>query len=152
MAACFLVAFWIGSLAQSRHAQFTTTNAPSIAVTSPKPHQTETIQPERAIAKTATPSVSPSSPWRVVTVSSPGNTSSGGSSLRLPAVERDRVDPQWLESLPSAVPSNVMQALDRSGHQVQQHRDLVPVRLEDGRQMVVPVDQVDVHYVGNGPY
>ena len=88
----------------------------------------------------------------MVTVSAPAARPAPGPSLRLPAVERDNIDPQWLRSLPPAIPDDVMQALSRTGHQIEQHRELVPVPLKDGRQLVVPVDQVDVHYVGNGTY
>jgi hypothetical protein len=87
-----------------------------------------------------------SNPWRVVTVS---NDQKPGASFDLPAVERDNVDEQWLRSLPAAVPDNVLQALIRSGYQVQQRRELVPVPLRDGRRLVMPVDRVEVHYVRN---
>ena len=38
------------------------------------------------------------------------------------------------------------------GHQIEQQREFVPVPLKDGRQLVVPVDRVNVRYIGNGPY
>jgi hypothetical protein len=85
-------------------------------------------------------------PWRVVTVAGPKGE------LKVPAIERDNIDQQWIRSLPSAVPDEVLQAFNRTGHQVEQHREFVPVSLQDGRRAVVPVDQVDIHYVGNGAY
>ena len=91
-------------------------------------------------------------PWRWVTVSAPGNGTQEGLSFQVPAVERDGIDEQWLRSMPPAIPDNVLQALSRTGHQVQQRRQLVPVPLKDGRQLIVPVDQVELHYVGNGSY
>ena len=91
-------------------------------------------------------------PWRWVTVSAPGNGTQEGVSFQVPAVERDGIDEQWLRSMPPAIPDNVLQALSRTGHQVQQRRQLVPVPLNDGRQLIVPVDQVELHYVGNGTY
>ena len=89
---------------------------------------------------------------RLVRVSSPGVGTRPGFSLDVPAVERDRVDEKWLHSAPSAIPDNVAQALGRTGHEVRQRREFVPVLLKDGRQLVMPVDQVDVHYVGNRTY
>ena len=156
MAACFLVAFWVGSLVHSRRIEPSPmagdTTAQIATRKTPAPARMEQpIPPQRGLAN-ASPQGKTISPWRVVTVGSPGNAANGVSPLRLPAVERETIDPQWLQNLPSAVPGDVVQALDRSGHQVRQQRELVPVRLQDGRQMVVPVDQVDVHYVGNGPY
>ena len=93
-----------------------------------------------------------SNPWRVVTLSSPAGTKDANVSFELPAMERDNLDQQWLQSLPSAIPDNVMQAFNRTGHQVQQRRELVPVRLNDGRRLIVPVDNVDIHYTGNKSY
>jgi hypothetical protein len=74
------------------------------------------------------------------------------SSMRLPAVERKSVDAAWLRDVPPAMSPEVLQALERTGHQVQQQRELVPVQMQDGRRLMVPVDQVDVHYKGNGAY
>jgi hypothetical protein len=130
MAACFLAAFWIGSTMKQ-----TRVGRPDIqgeiAGNMQRP-------PERQ---------SPSSPWQAVTVSAPT-----GSTLNLPARERRRVDPQWLQNLPPSIPSDVLQAFNRTGHQIEQHRELVPVPMNNGRRLVVPVDQVDVHYVGNHTY
>jgi hypothetical protein len=92
---------------------------------------------------------SPSNPWRVVTVSSPSNGQSPGQSFNVPAIERDNIDEQWVRSLPPAIPEDVRRALNRTGHEILQRRELVPVPLKDGRQLVMPVDQVEVHYVGN---
>lgn len=85
------------------------------------------------------------SPWRMVTLTSPDSPSEP---IRLPAVERKGIDDAWLRSFPSALPADVLRALERTGHAVQQSRELVPVPLEDGRRLVVPVDQVEVHSVG----
>lgn len=94
----------------------------------------------------------PSEPWRLVTVSAPGRNGKPGRAIELPALERDRLDERWLQGAPQAIPERVRAALARTGHEVQQRRELLPVPLDDGRQLVVPVDNVDVHYVGDGPY
>ncbi len=88
----------------------------------------------------------------MVTVSAPAGSAHAGSSLDIPAIERNAIDPDWLRSLPSPVPDDVLQALNRTGHEVQQHRQFVPVPLKDGRRLIVPVDQVDIHYVGDETY
>ncbi len=92
------------------------------------------------------PGDSPSSPWQMCSLSSPEGS---GDPIRLPARQSDRLDPDWLTNYPKAMPDDVRRALERTGHHVQQRRELHPVEMEDGRQLVVPVDQVDVHYVGN---
>ena len=62
----------------------------------------------------------------------------------LPAVSRDRLDEDWLRELPSAVPEEVTQKLRRAGHDVELSRRLIPFQLEDGRRLLVPVDELDV--------
>jgi hypothetical protein len=91
-------------------------------------------------------------PWQMVTLQTPADERGEPAAMQLPARERKNVDEAWLKSVPSAIPDEVLQALNRTGHQVSQHRELVPVPMQDGRRLVVPVDQVDMHYIGNGPY
>lgn len=154
VAASFFAAMWIGSLWRDWNGRPTGTDAVVGQFHDPfrsKP-PFQTILPEfmteHNIAAAPPPPPRPESeaePWRVVTVSSPDGQQ--GRTINLPARERDRLDERW-ENTPSAIPSDVMQALNRTGHQVKQQRELIPVSLQDGRQMVMPVDQVDVHYVG----
>jgi hypothetical protein len=88
------------------------------------------------------------------TVALPVADGAGGSteSMPLPARVADHLDPQWLDRFPPAMPRDVISALRESGHEVQQQRHLVPLPLQDGRRLVVPVDQVEVRYVGNSAY
>ena len=151
MATCFFVAFYVGSLF------YGTDHDRSLTPAGPAGEVATTIGAEKApdassqsdhgLAGSVSPKPEQSKPWRMVTVAAPI-----GSTLQVPAVERETIDPKWLKSLPPAIPEDVMQALNRTGHQIEQHREFAPVRLEDGRQLVVPVDQVNVHYVGNGTY
>jgi hypothetical protein len=90
-------------------------------------------------------------PWQWVKLTPAGSTDSD-QTVQLPAIQRDRIDEQWLQSLPSPIPENVVQALRRNGYEVQRQQELMPMPLKDGRQLVVPVDQVEVHYVGNTTY
>lgn len=85
-------------------------------------------------------------PWQMVTVSLPGGQGSSDS-FRVPAIQRDQFDPDWVRSLPGALPPDVLQALQQSGHEVSQVRDVYPIRLRDGRELIVPVDQVEVRPV-----
>jgi len=94
----------------------------------------------------------PSSPWRMVTVSVPNGPHGTREPIQLPAIEQDRVDDTWLGNLPQAVPPEMLRALQRTGHRVEQSRQLYPVPLEDGRRVVVPVDQVEIHNAGYQDY
>jgi hypothetical protein len=66
--------------------------------------------------------------------------------LQLPAQPRDRLDEDFLKAVPNPLPDDVRQAFERTGHEVRMHRELVPVQLKDGRQLVIPIDQVEVQY------
>jgi hypothetical protein len=81
-----------------------------------------------------------------------GGPNGSADEIELPVVEGEAFDPAYLRSRPAAVPLDVEQALERMGHRVQQRRELVPLRLEDGRRLIVPVDRVEVHPVGNRDY
>ncbi len=88
-----------------------------------------------------------SQPWgNVNLLVDPGN-SRADSQVQVPVVEGPGVDDRWLREQPSPVPSDVVRALEQLGNQVHQQRRLVPFRLDDGRKLVVPVDQVDVQPV-----
>lgn len=139
MAASFLVALVLGWMVMPRLRP---------EGSGPGTHEmAETVAPRAA----AVPRDASSSPWQMVTFSVPDGQA-GNRSIRVPAMQRDQIDENWLRSMPQAMPAEVLQALERTGHRVTESRQLLPVPLEDGRRMVVPVDQVDVHYVGNKAY
>lgn len=50
------------------------------------------------------------------------------------------------------VPSQVRRTLEQMGHEVQEQRQLIPLQLSDGREAVVPVEDVRVRYVGQKTY
>jgi hypothetical protein len=51
-----------------------------------------------------------------------------------------------MERLATTIPPSFLEALQRSGYRFQQARRFVPVPLEDGRQLVLPVDLVEIDY------
>jgi anti-sigma factor RsiW len=127
----------------------------SQGTTSPLAQVVSNGQPAPAgtnLAATAQQTVRPNSPWRLVTVSVPDGPQGKPEPIQLPVVEEDAANSAWLRQLPQALPPQVLQALQQSGRRVQQSRQLLPFPLEDGRRLVVPVDQVEIHYVGNREY
>lgn len=144
MAACFLIAAAITLELKDR---FGDTGAlpgnGMIAQTEqklPKPIETPEARPEA------------NGPWQMVTLSVPEDATGAAANIRLPCREGDKRDVDWLQNLPTSLAPDVRQALERSGYQVRQVRQLVPVPLGDGRRLVVPVDQVEVRYVGDKTY
>ncbi len=68
--------------------------------------------------------------------------------IQLPVYEADSTDGPWLGANASAVPIELRRALERSGHRVRRQQRWVPVDLDDGRQMVVPIEDVEIVPVG----
>jgi len=91
-------------------------------------------------------------PWQLVPVTLEGGAAGRGNSIWLPAVERDQLDDAWSESLPAAIPADVLEALQQRGHQIRQHRRLLPLPMQDGRRLVVPVDELEFRYLGPAHY
>jgi hypothetical protein len=89
--------------------------------------------------------------WQLVTVPV-GFGPDGAESIRLPARETDRIDEKWLERFAPRVPDELLRAFEQSGHEVRRFSHLVPFRLDDGRQVVVPFEEVELRPVGNAAY
>jgi hypothetical protein len=144
MATCFLFVFSVVSHLQKNGLERSGSTGD---IASSRPIHIVPTLPSNKAAEMSPQTPAATNPWRMVTVAAPA-----GESLKVPAIERNNIDQQWLSNLPPAIPEDVRQAFSRTGHQIEQHRELVPVSLQDGRRAVVPVDQVDIHYVGNGAY
>jgi len=138
LAASLLLAFWLGTAIHSTRVEppAMSPGASSLAVQHAPPNRQLVGAPAQGLGE----------PWRIVNVSAPSEARDARLSFNVPAVERDSFDPQWLQNMPSAMPEDVMRAFVRTGHQVQQRRDFVPVPLKDGRRLVMPVDTVEVKY------
>ena len=143
MSASFLLALGLGAYVRGLRWPATVAPEPGeVARAGAPPKAVETPSPASASVATD------NSPWQTITVPVSVGPEGATETVRLPARVADHLDPQWLEHVPSVMPREVLEALEQSGHQVEQQRRLVPVRLQDGRQLVVPVDQVEVRYVG----
>ena len=59
-------------------------------------------------------------------------------------------DSGLVDVIPGGVmPQEVLDSLRAQGHTVEQERKFLPVVLPDGRQSIIPVDQVRIRFVGN---
>ena len=70
---------------------------------------------------------------------------------RFPILSGPGLNDQWLRNQPPSVPDYVRARWERQGYQVEERRNLVSVELEDGRRVAIPVDEVEVDYVGQRP-
>lgn len=66
--------------------------------------------------------------------------------IELPVVEAEEFNAQWLAEQPSAVPPQLLEKLEQLGHRVTQNSQLWPIRLHDGRELLVPVEQLEVQF------
>jgi hypothetical protein len=113
---------------------------------------------EPAPPAAAVPPVPVPTPWEQKTPWEPKSDAwqtvsvpvSNRESVEWPATEQKNLDDGRIFS--PAIPADVLESLHRSGHQVEVERRLVPFPLKDGRKLVIPMDQVDVHYVGHRAY
>ncbi len=55
----------------------------------------------------------------------------------------------WTVGDTEAVPPDVLEALQRLGHRVERHQEFWPYNLQDGRRFIVPVERLEVRYVGD---
>ncbi len=95
---------------------------------------------------------SPSSPIQMVTLGLPGDPQGSQRTIRVPAVKADRLDESLLRPDGASLPPNVLRALERMGYEVRHNRELCPVPLQDGGQLVLPVDQWEVQHSGKRAY
>jgi hypothetical protein len=109
--------------------------------------------PDQIAGRSGEPSATANSsaPWQMVKLFPAGSTDPN-QAIQLPALVRDRIDENWLRNLPAPIPESVAENLRRNGYKVQTQQELLPLRLDDGRQLVVPVDKVELNYVGNPTY
>ncbi len=88
--------------------------------------------------------------WQTVTVRVPDPSGLSTREIPLPVVPAHRIDPSWFQ--PAPLPPELCECLRRQGYEIRQQRALVPASCGDGRCVVMPVDQVEIHYVGNGKF
>ncbi|MGA2259605.1 MAG: hypothetical protein ABSG53_33430 [Thermoguttaceae bacterium] len=86
--------------------------------------------------------------WEMVPLTSDRSSDGQASTFYVPAQRRDALDQNMLEHIPDTIPPELQEAFERSGHRVVQQREIVPVQMKDGRRLVVPVDHIEIHYVG----
>jgi hypothetical protein len=70
---------------------------------------------------------------------------------RIPILAGPGINERWLREQPPTVPEYVRARWERQGYQVEERRKLVSVTLEDGRRVSIPVDEVELDYVGQHP-
>ncbi|MCH8829649.1 MAG: hypothetical protein IID45_08735 [Planctomycetes bacterium] len=75
--------------------------------------------------------------------------SAEGRSLELPLIDASAAEIGLLRPAQSIFPADLVDQLRRSGHQIRETHRLYPVQLKDGRRILLPVNDVELKYLGN---
>lgn len=149
MAATFLVALALGwMLRQGSGGAGPGGNAAQIAVL---PAASQEAQPAAATGPALDEQSGPH-PWGTVRVSFPNAAGQAEQAISVPVTESDHIDESWFQPSPETLPAEVRATLERLGYQVRQHRQLLPVPMQNGYRLVLPVDQVEVRRVSKPAY
>jgi hypothetical protein len=62
----------------------------------------------------------------------------------VPIFDGRQINPQDLWQFSTAMPEDVLKKLEAAGQQVVRERRLVPMHLEDGRTIVIPVERIQI--------
>jgi hypothetical protein len=101
--------------------------------------------PEPDKATPATPTDRPPDPTQLVSLELADAQGQRRHTVQLPVYDAAEGDARWLAQADAAGPApEVLAELERRGHEVREHRQLVPVTLADGRELIVPVKEVDL--------
>jgi hypothetical protein len=76
---------------------------------------------------------------------------SEGDTAEVPVLAGPGITEDWLKEQPPPVNEYGQALWQRRGFQVDQRRQLLSTTLADGRQVTVPIDQVEFRYTGNNP-
>lgn len=138
LAASFLIAFSLGMLLRSAWLSDSGAAASFAVNGGTNDSQLVSSAPPDALAGTSKEGESPLHRLKLRTVGTPEPTEFDWPMYEPAAAPDSVVDGE------TAVPVELLNELRRQGHDVSQFRNWVPVQLKDGRQGLVPVDQVDV--------
>jgi hypothetical protein len=146
MAACLLLAFALGVGTRDvwrGQSQEQIANHPS------KPIANEQLVANAALnVNHGNESANPTQ-WQALKVTIPSADGQEEQTLEVPLVEGNEQKLQSLFADQSPVlPAVTRQMLETSGNEVSEHRTYYPVKLDDGRHAVLPMDYVEVRYTG----
>ncbi len=75
-----------------------------------------------------------------------------GNSIPIPVLSGTNLKDRLTEQARPMVPEYVRSVWERQGYELRENREVVSLGLDDGRRVAIPVDQVQVKYVGQIPY
>ena len=73
-----------------------------------------------------------------------GDDADHAEQFEIPVVYYGDVGDEYFRSQHSAMPPEIREMIERQGHQLRRTQGYVPVTMEDGQQLVVPVEEVEI--------
>lgn len=116
---------------------------PEVASKTPTPTDPQESALTSALPRDRIPTVQEVARLRIGT----GDPYSSG----VPILAGSGIDPRWILQQPPPISDHQRAIWQRQGYQLDQRRRVVSVPLGDGRRAAVPIDQVQVRYVGQVP-
>ena len=153
MAASFLIAFGLGyvlrstSIGDPPRPEFVAEDNPGeLSLERPQDSQLAGNSSEVGGSLTTQPEFSPQPLENVTLVV--GNNETDAERFELPVVHYGDVGDEYFRTERTAMPRQMREMLQRQGHQLRRTQGYVPVEMEDGRRLVVPVEEVEIVPVG----
>ncbi len=134
VAASFGCAFALGAWYRSSDGPVTAQGAGAVAIVDPA-----ASDPASNVAAGA----ADNTPEDYVTLLVDGVADGESNQMQLPVRAWGDVADSFAQQ-PLAIPDSLIEEIEQAGHTVRQRRQLVPVDLQDGRQMIVPMDEVQI--------
>lgn len=141
VAATFLIAFALGLRFRGSVLSSGAGLVPNDLVENSGEPNSETM-PEQPIVSGAGLSAN-AVPDNVMLVVDPGD-GSNGQPIEVPVIDWSPEHERMLTEPSISIPPEVQRMLRGLGHEFQSRRQVVPLRLEDGRQILVPVEQLEI--------
>jgi hypothetical protein len=77
-----------------------------------------------------------------------GSVQFDGDDSELPVVSGPGLDEEWLRNQPPLLSEYERSVLQQRGWQVLEERQVITVKLDDGRRLAIPLDSLSYRYVG----
>jgi hypothetical protein len=135
VAASFGFAFALGAWYRSSDGPITAPGAGAVSIVDPS-----TSDPSSNVAAAAADNI----PEDYVTLLVDGVADGESNQMQLPVRAWGDVAANSFAQQPMAIPDSLIEEIEQAGHTVRQRRQLVPVDLQDGRRMIVPMDEVQI--------
>ena len=148
MAASFLIALVVGMGLRGNWSGGSHDSALLKTAVSEFPLASRGALPAATVGSAIVPAAQSANDWETVTLAAGRSADGPAETFRVRALRRDTLDQNLLEQVPDAISPELQQAFEQAGHRVVQQREIVPLQMKDGRRLVVPVDHIEIHYVG----